>query len=64
MLHVLSLEMMHTVGLAMLCFMVLPHLDSVNALLLTSSLAVLPSLLLLLSRLQETNAKKFLLFFR
>ena len=56
--------MMHTVGLAMLCFMVLPHLDSVNALLLTSSLAVLPSLLLLLSRLQETNAKKFLLFFR
>ena len=49
-LFVFLMEILHTIGLAMLCFMVMPHLDSVNALLITSSLAVLPSILLLISR--------------
>ena len=70
-MFVLLMELLHTVGLAMLAFMVLPHLDSVNALLLTSSLAVLPAFMLLLSRFQQTKTSgsgskggKFMLFFR
>ena len=63
-LFVFLMEILHTIGLAMLCFMVMPHLDSVNALLITSSLAVLPSILLLISRFQETNKRELLLFWR
>ena len=49
-LFVVLMEVLHTAGLALLCFMALPHLDSVSALLLTASLAVVPACLLLLSR--------------
>ena len=49
-LFVVLMEVLHTAGLAILCFMALPHLDSVSALLLTASLAVVPACLLLLSR--------------
>ena len=63
-LFVLVMEVLHTVGLSMICFMVLPHMDSVQSLLLTCSFAVLPSFLLFLSRFQANNNNRFLFFFR
>ena len=58
-LVVLMMEGLHTLGITMLCFMVLPHLDSVDALLLTSSLAFVPALFLFLSRFQVSSFKRF-----
>ena len=49
-LFVMTMEVLHTVGLAMLCYMVMPHMDSVSALVLTSTFATVPSMLSLLSR--------------
>ena len=49
-LFVLIMEVSHTLGLAMLCFMVMPHMDSISVLLLTSTFATVPSLLSLISR--------------
>ena len=46
---VLVMEILHVTGLALLCFLVLPNMDSANALVLTTSTALLPSLLLVLS---------------
>merc|ERR1712115_741204 len=61
-LVVLMMEGLHTLGITMLCFMVLPHLDSVDALLLTSSLAFVPALFLFLSRFQVNSIKSFQTF--
>ena len=47
---VLVMEVLHVTGLAILCFLVLPNLDSANAIVLSTSMALVPSLLLLLSR--------------
>merc|ERR1711892_234093 len=54
-MFVLFMELCQTVGLAVLCYLVLPEMDSVSAIILTSSLALVPSLLLMLSRFQEDN---------
>ena len=62
-LFVVLMEVLHTAGLAILCFMALPHLDSVSALLLTASLAVVPACLLLLSRRGFTVILRLTLLF-
>ena len=56
-----TMEILHTVGLAILCFVVLPQLDSANALVLSSLTATIPCCVLLLSRFKKTNdIKRFL----
>ena len=55
------MELLHTAGLAILCFVVLPELDTANALVLSSLIATVPCCVLLLSRFKKTdNAKRFL----
>ena len=57
-IFVLLMELCQTLGLAVLCYLVLPEMDSAAAIILTSSLALVPSLLLMLSRFQEDNDRK------
>ena len=57
-LFVLVMEVCHTLGLAILCYMVLPDMDSIRVFLLSSSLALIPACFLLLSRFQEDNERK------
>ena len=49
---VLMMEVLHTVGLALLAYLVLPNLDTLSALLLSPALALVPACLLALSRFQ------------
>ena len=49
---VLVMELLHTVGLALLAYLVLPNLDTLSALLLSPALALVPACLLALSRFQ------------
>ena len=57
-LFVMTMEVLHTVGLAMLCYMVMPHMDSVSAMVLTSTFATVPALLSLLSRFKEDDERR------
>ena len=49
-LFVLIMETAHVVGLAVLAFLAFPQLDSAHAVVLTNCLAIIPSILLLMSR--------------
>ena len=44
------METLHTVGMAVLVFLALPQLDSTHALALTNCVAVVPGILLAMSR--------------
>ena len=52
------MEVCHTFGLAILCYMVLPEMDSIRVFLLSSSFALIPACFLLLSRFQEDNERQ------
>ncbi|TRY79649.1 hypothetical protein TCAL_06588 [Tigriopus californicus] len=47
---VLVMEVLHVIGVSMLVFLALPQLDSTHALALTNCLAVIPGIMLILSR--------------
>lgn len=49
-IFVFIMETLHVVGLAVLVFLAFPQLDSAHAVVLTNCLAIIPSILLLMSR--------------
>ena len=55
---ILLMESLHTIGLATMCFVVLPQLDSANAIVLTSLTALIPGIVLLISRFKQEKKDK------
>ena len=49
-LFVFIMETLHVIGLGLLAFVAFPQLDSAHAVVLTNCLAIIPSILLLMSR--------------
>ena len=49
-IFVFIMETLHVIGLALLAFVAFPQLDSAHAVVLTNCLAIIPGILLLMSR--------------
>ena len=55
---ILVMESCHVAGLSILCFVVLPQMDSANGIVFTTLTALIPSLVLLISRFKVDTASK------
>ena len=56
-LFVFTMEMFHVIGLALLVFLVLPEMDALRAMVLCSGIALIPSILLMFTRIQRSEGK-------
>lgn len=55
---ILLMESCHVTGLSILCFVVLPQMDSANGIVFTTLIALIPSMVLLLSRFKQDMNKE------
>ena len=54
-LFVMMMEVLHVTGLAILCFTVLPNMDSANGVVLSTSLGLVPAVVLIISKFRMSE---------